>query len=111
VRVFDDGEYVVAHSDYDFFGPKVGFDIFRFQDGRIVEHWDNLQDKPSTPSPSGHTMLDGSATVADLEKTDENKRLVRGFFEEVMLTGKMDRLTTYFEGTATFSTRPQWRTA
>jgi predicted SnoaL-like aldol condensation-catalyzing enzyme len=33
VRVFDDGEYVVAHSDYDFFGPKVGFDIFRFQDG------------------------------------------------------------------------------
>jgi predicted SnoaL-like aldol condensation-catalyzing enzyme len=98
VRVFEDGEYVVAHSDYDFFGPKVRFDIFRFQDGRIVEHWDNLQEKPNTPNPSGHTMLDGSTPVTDLEKTVENKRLVRSFFDEIMLNGKMDRLTTYFDG-------------
>jgi predicted SnoaL-like aldol condensation-catalyzing enzyme len=43
-------------------------------------------------------MLDGSASVTDVEMTDENKKLVRGFFEEVMLNGKMDRLTTYFDG-------------
>lgn len=83
VRVFEDGEYVVAHSDYDFFGPKAGFDIFRFQHGRIVERWDNLQEQPSTPNPSGHTMLDGSTAVTDLEKADENKRLVCSFFDEV----------------------------
>src|SRR5690606_19445261 len=42
VRVFQDGDYVFAHTDYNFFGPKIGFDIFRFEDGKIVEHWDNL---------------------------------------------------------------------
>jgi predicted SnoaL-like aldol condensation-catalyzing enzyme len=39
-RVFEDGDYVFAHSDYNFFGPKIGFDIFRFENGKIVEHWE-----------------------------------------------------------------------
>ena len=43
VRVFQDGDYVFAHTDYNFFGDKIGFDIFRFENGKIVEHWDNLQ--------------------------------------------------------------------
>jgi predicted SnoaL-like aldol condensation-catalyzing enzyme len=38
VRVFQDGEFVFTHTDYDFFGPKVGFDIFRLENGKIVEH-------------------------------------------------------------------------
>src|SRR6266849_4318967 len=40
VRVFEDGEFVFAHTEYDhgFFGPKIGFDVFRFEDGRLVEH-------------------------------------------------------------------------
>jgi predicted SnoaL-like aldol condensation-catalyzing enzyme len=46
VRVFQDGDFVFAHTEYDFFGPKIGFDIFRFEQGRIVEHWDNLQETP-----------------------------------------------------------------
>ena len=52
VRVFQDDNYVVAHTDYNFFGPKIGFDIFRFEDGKIVEHWDNLQEtRTSTRLP------------------------------------------------------------
>ncbi|MES1163478.1 MAG: nuclear transport factor 2 family protein, partial [Rhizobacter sp.] len=47
VRVFQDGEFVFAHTDYNFFGPKIGVDIFRFEDGKIVEHWDNLQETPA----------------------------------------------------------------
>ncbi|MBI5490449.1 MAG: nuclear transport factor 2 family protein, partial [Deltaproteobacteria bacterium] len=47
VRVFEDGDFVFTHTDYDFFGPKIGFDIFRFENGRIVEHWDNLQQTPA----------------------------------------------------------------
>ena len=58
VRVFQDGDFVFAHVDYNFFGPKVGFDIFRFEEGKIVEHWDNLQETATDPSPSGHTMID-----------------------------------------------------
>ena len=65
-RIFQDGDYVFAHTDYDFFGPKIGFDIFRFEAGKIVEHWDNLQEMPSSPNPSGHTMTDGPNEAADL---------------------------------------------
>lgn len=78
VRVFRDGDSVFAHSDYDFFGPKIGFDIFRFEHGKIVEHWDNLQEKPSAPNPSGHTMTDGAVEVRDLDETEPNKKLVAG---------------------------------
>jgi predicted SnoaL-like aldol condensation-catalyzing enzyme len=46
VRVFQDGEFVFTHTDYDFFGPKIGFDIFRFEDGKIVEHWDTIETIP-----------------------------------------------------------------
>jgi len=42
IRAFEDNEFVFVHASYDFFGPKVGFDVFRFEDGLIVEHWDNL---------------------------------------------------------------------
>jgi len=56
IRVFEDGDYVFAHTEYNFFGPKVGFDIFRYENGLIVEHWDNLQVTATEPSPSGHTI-------------------------------------------------------
>ena len=72
-----------VHNEYDFFGPKIGFDIFRFEDGRIVEHWDNLQETPQQPNPSGHTMIDGPTKPTDVEKTDANKQLVRNFVEDV----------------------------
>ena len=74
VRVLQDGPFVVAHTDYNFFGPKIGFDIFRFEGGKVVEHWDNLQEK-AAPNPSGHTMLDGEIAVTDLDKTAANKAL------------------------------------
>lgn len=43
VRAFEDGEFVVCQTDYNFFGPKAGFDIFRFEDGKIAEHWDVME--------------------------------------------------------------------
>src|SRR5271166_6936559 len=88
IRVFEDGDYVFAHTEYNFFGPKVGFDIFRFEDGLIVEHWDNLQETATEPSPSGHTMIDGPTEAIDLEKTERNKTLVRSFVEDVLVNGR-----------------------
>jgi len=29
VRSFTDGNYVFTHTDYNFFGPKIGFDLFK----------------------------------------------------------------------------------
>ncbi len=97
-RLLQDGEYVVAHTAYNFFGPKIGFDVFRFEDGKIVEHWDNLQPTPDQPNPSGSTMIDGVTEVADLEKTDSNKALVTAFVNDVLVSGKLDKLSGYFDG-------------
>lgn len=45
-----------THTDDDFFGPKIDFDIFRFESGKVVEHWDTCRRKPAKPNPSGHTV-------------------------------------------------------
>lgn len=97
VRAFQDGDYVFTHTDYNFFGPKIGFDIFRFEDGKIVEHWDNLQET-AQPNPSGHTMTDGSTEVKDLDKTDANKTLVKNFVDDILVNGRMEKLASYFDG-------------
>jgi predicted SnoaL-like aldol condensation-catalyzing enzyme len=107
VRAFQDGDFVFTHTDYDFFGPKIGFDIFRFEHGRIVEHWDNLQEKPAGPNPSGHTMTDGAVETRDLHKTAENKQLVRAFVDDILVNGRMDRLAGYFDGDNYVQHNPQ----
>lgn len=107
VRVFQDGDFVFAHTDYDFFGPKIGFDIFRFEAGRIVEHWDNLQDKPAGPNPSGRTMTDGATQASDLDRTQVNKALVRAFVDDILVNGRMDKLAGYFDGDSYLQHNPR----
>jgi predicted SnoaL-like aldol condensation-catalyzing enzyme len=97
VRVFQDGDFVFAHTDYNVFGPQVGFDIFRFEDGKIVEHWDNLQDTAAKPSPSGHTMIDGPTRATDLDKTEANKALILTYMDD-LLHGRKDKFASYFDG-------------
>jgi predicted SnoaL-like aldol condensation-catalyzing enzyme len=107
VRAFADGDFVVTHTDYDFFGPKIGFDIFRFEAGLIVEHWDNLQEKPKAPNPSGRTMVDGPVQPTDIGKTEINKALVRAFVGEVLVNGRLDKLAGYFDGDSYVQHNPQ----
>ncbi len=107
VRVIQDGNYVVTHTEYNFFGPKIGFDVFRFESGKIVEHWDNLQVTPTSPNPSGRTMTDGSAEIKDVNKTAANKKLVRAFVEDILVKGKMDKLAGYFNGDQYLQHNPQ----
>jgi predicted SnoaL-like aldol condensation-catalyzing enzyme len=97
VRVLQDGDYVFLHTEYNFFGPKIGFDIFRFENGKAVEHWDNLQETPPGPSPSGHTMIDGPTSATDLDKTESNKALMQAYMDD-LLAGRRDKFPCYFEG-------------
>jgi predicted SnoaL-like aldol condensation-catalyzing enzyme len=106
VRVFQDGDFVFAHTDYDFFGPKIGFDIFRFENGKIVEHWDNLQ-TTAGPNPSGHTMTDGPTKPEDLDRTAANKKLVQSFVDDILVNGRMEKLAGYFDGDRYIQHNPQ----
>lgn len=95
-RAFQDGDYVFTHTDYNFFGPKVGFDLFRFEDGLIVEHWDNLAEK-AAPNPSGRTQLDGPTKVTDSDKTEQNKALVADFVDTILVKGDFTQLGRFID--------------
>jgi predicted SnoaL-like aldol condensation-catalyzing enzyme len=97
VRVFEDGDFVFTHTDYDFFGPKIGFDVFRFENGKIVEHWDNLQVTPSAPNASGRSMIDGPTEATQPEETEANKHVVEAFLNDVLVEGHGDKLADYAE--------------
>lgn len=95
VRIFEDGDFVFAHTDYDFNVVEIGFEVFRFEDGFAVEHWDNLQTKVDHLNPSGHSMIDGTTEISDLEKTEENRTLIRNFLESVLLDRNFDFLKEF----------------
>ncbi|SDW80983.1 Predicted SnoaL-like aldol condensation-catalyzing enzyme [Lutibacter oricola] len=94
VRAFEDGDFVIAHTEYNFFGPKVGFDIFRFENGLIVEHWDNLQEI-AVKTASGRTQTDGPTELTDLDKTEENKTLVKNLLNDVFMGANPNKITDY----------------
>ena len=94
VRVFQDGEFVFAHTEYNFFGPKIGFDIFRFEKGKIVEHWDNLQETV-VKTKSGRSMIDGSAEISDFDKTNGNKNIIENFITDVLQGKNPSKITDY----------------
>lgn len=51
-RAFVDGDHVIVHHHVIRFAGDPGMavvDIFRVADGKIVEHWDVLQDVPADP--------------------------------------------------------------
>jgi len=94
IRAFEDGEFVFTHTEYNFFGPKAGFDVFRFENGLIVEHWDNLQEIVKE-TVSGRSQFDGTTQILDIDKTDENKKLIKGFISDVLMGGNPSVITDY----------------
>ncbi|MGN8713436.1 nuclear transport factor 2 family protein [Hornefia butyriciproducens] len=96
IRAFEDGDKVFLQTIYNFAGAgeQVAFDIFRFDaDGKIAEHWDNLAAK-AEPNPSGHTQIDGYDSLEDLDKTEENRDIIKNFLHDVM-QGKAP--TSYYD--------------
>ena len=101
IRSFEDGDYVFLQTVYNFAGAgeQVAFDIFRFdEDGKIAEHWDNLAALAAEPNSSGHTQIDGTMEVTDLDKTEENRELVKNFLYDVMQGNNPDKTADYFDG-------------
>jgi predicted SnoaL-like aldol condensation-catalyzing enzyme len=106
VRAFEDGEFVFAHMEYDFSKRNVGFEVFRFEDGRAVEHWDNIQERLG-PNQSGPGMVDGAAEATDHELTENNRVLVRSFVEAVLVDGQLDRLADFVDEDAYIEHNPR----
>lgn len=94
-RIFEDGDYVVAHSEIEIGVPRAVFDIFRFEGDKIVEHWDAAQEL-APPNPSGRTLLDGQENVSgDDASLEDNKRIAKGFVENVLMAGDLSKAGDY----------------
>ncbi len=96
VRIFEDGDYIFAHTEYDFAERNIGFEIFRFENGQAVEHWDNIQHRKGR-NRAGNTMVDGSVDITDLALTEKNRSLVRAFTDDVLIDRQMEKLTEYID--------------
>ena len=100
-RTLVDGDIVMLHSRYEglrgFAGPVIAFDLFRFEDGKIVEHWGG-QDPEVGPNPSGHTQVDGPTAVLDRDRTEANRALVRAFKQAVTVELRFDRVDEFIDG-------------
>ncbi len=97
-RILQDGDFIVLHNTYNNaepFGAKeiVAFDVWRMEDGKVAEHWDNTG-TVTPPNPSGRTQVDGPTKVMDKDKTDANKKLVKDFITNIFVNGKGD-ITNY----------------
>ncbi len=94
MRVFEDGDFAFAHNVYDFANVKVAFEVFRFEDGQAVEHWDNIQ-PIAGPNSAGRSMVDGVCEITDLDKTEAYRALVQDFTNKVLIGRQLDRLLDY----------------
>ena len=99
-RTLEDGDLALLHSTYEGLNGHgaslVAFDLFRFKDGKIVEHWGG-QEPEAPPNPSGRTQVDGPTDVADRDKTEENRELVRAFKETVTVQLKFDEVGRFIQ--------------
>jgi len=97
VRVFRGGPYVFTQTEGVVGGQSVFFDIFRFEDGLMVEHW-VFSAPAATPNQSGHTQTDGPTEARHFQDTDKNKSIVREYYDTVHIAGDHSKIPQYFSG-------------
>lgn len=99
VRVLADGDLVAIHGRFQGLDqqPLVGFDIYRVQNGKIVEHWDGLVAEAAANS-SGRTQLDGVTQLETNSDIEANRQLVTAFFQQTLIAGDYQGFRDYAKG-------------
>ncbi|MGY1498816.1 nuclear transport factor 2 family protein [Streptomyces sp. QTS52] len=102
-RVISEGDLVLVHSNVVLTPGSRGsavFDIFRFRDGRIAEHWDTGQNVPDT-SANGNDMFSTVSWPRSEQPgprwlTAYNKKLVTKAFDRLIVAKDLSALDTYW---------------
>lgn len=80
MRMIAQGDLVALHLQVEVMGQsKVVLDLFRFEHGRLAEHWDAIMDVPKPGDP----YIEGPIVAEDLARTSANKKRVQQFWEKV----------------------------
>ncbi len=103
IRGLVEGKYVFLHAYQNINEGEaewVTTDFFLTDDNdKIIEHWDVIAPY-SAQTKSGHTSVDGSIEIKDLDKTEENKELVKRLIKEgLMKGGNPELLPKYISST------------
>jgi predicted SnoaL-like aldol condensation-catalyzing enzyme len=100
VRAIADGEWVVFHAHCDGVSQHlVAFNLFRVQDDRIIEHWEVVQPRiADADTVHGRSVVGGPHLLTDLDRTNDNKKLVRRLMEQVFIGGEDPASGDFFEG-------------
>ena len=101
-RVIAEGDLVVVHSNVVTEpGTRGGaaVDIFRFQGGKIAEHWDTLQTAPET-SVNGNDMFSTESRPRTEQPrhrwlTAYNKRLVTEYYDQLLVKRDLTAVDRY----------------
>ncbi len=92
-NLFRDEDHVVAHISYggrwNNSVPQVALEVFRIEDGRIAEHWDNIED-----------LVVADQTPASIERSPSdvgaNEILVRNMIADVFVNEEPTNVGLYF---------------
>ena len=100
VRTIEDGSFVFVHvyQDIDNGAAKwITTDMFDTDENdKLVEHWDVIAAyQEPEKNVGGSDQVLGDFEIKDLDKTQENKALVRSFITEVFQNGKHDKIADY----------------
>jgi predicted SnoaL-like aldol condensation-catalyzing enzyme len=104
IRGLVDGQYVFVHAFQSLNGGEaqwVTTDFFDTDENdKLIEHWDVIAEYEAR-TPSGHSTIDGPTEISDLDKTEENKRLVENLIKDVLMKGGNPKnLVKYISKTA-----------
>ena len=95
MRIFAQGDYVVVHSRFEFAGlKKIVIDLFRLEEGLLVEHWDAIKDESKT-SVNGNSEIEGPTLIEDEGRTQKNRALVENFVNEVLQKRNINAVDDY----------------
>ncbi|MGI9611998.1 MAG: nuclear transport factor 2 family protein [Acidimicrobiales bacterium] len=100
VRGWEDGRYVFLHAYQSLNGGEYEYVTTDFfdtdNDGKIIEHWDVIGQFTGA-NPSGRTQVDGATDITDLDRTEENKAIVRAMLKHCLFPGaRPERIEDYF---------------
>lgn len=94
-RALVDGDGVFVHVFQSLNGGEAKWVTADFFDtdaqDKIVEHWDTIQAFVQ-PTVSGRSMIDGSSTIGDLERTESNRALVSSYLQDVLVARAYHRM-------------------
>lgn len=112
IRAIEDGNYVFLHVFQDIDNGTaqwVTTDMFDTEkNDKIVEHWDVISAYVApVKTASGNDMVLGDFEITDLDKTEENKALIRSFITEVFQNKKHHLLDQFVSKDTYIQHNPQ----